>query len=336
MRKLFLWFTPLAVGATASSVRSPAERLRYICEKVAALLPESANCRSEPVKPEDRESIIGAMVEFVEGEGSDIERFVSVLSNARRCGISSSELDSYKWDVLSALIGKPSEAKKRGASAELAEEDAGSNKKSRNDGEEEKETQEMEKEIVEIDTKDTEATMGSPNPIPFDTARLMNDMWSEIRHAPATAFNLHMYESLRDLQRWRAANKDYAAIREDFDLLMTMRVSSRMLANIFILAHSVMEKGLSAPIRQPTMPNYIVNEMKKPLLKRLEFYYSDKMYHWARNDKSDLSLMLADHIKAGRVDKVTNALNVALMIDTPRRDIANAFYKAYQALGGKY
>lgn len=105
MLRLIISLALIAAGFTMSP-ESPVDRLIYLLENIKnALQHDPAACHSEPVKPEDRQSIIDAMVQFVSGNNmGGIESFVSVLSVAQRCNLSASVIESYRFDVFRALL----------------------------------------------------------------------------------------------------------------------------------------------------------------------------------------------------------------------------------------
>ena len=315
------------ISLVSASASSPVERLRYVCEKMAHLLPARAECRTEQITPEDHQFIIDAMVQFVQSNESALDNFVSVLSGALRCGITAAELDSYKWEVLSALLDQSSETKKRGKSAAAEEQVDYSNKKSRHIEEV------VDKEEVQTTTLEP---ILAPNLSLRETDSLVKEIEYYMRRCNPEDRGLKRWGSLRVHEGYRAAKKDYAAIREDLDILVSLRASSRDIANIFALAHSVMIHGELSPVDPPRTPPFDEKEIQKPLLERLESFYSNRAYRWSRNDRSSLSLKLAENIEAGRVDYVANALNLAVAVDTPRWEVSNTFYQAYKALGGKY
>ena len=324
--KLIVSWISFAVGINASNVRSPVERLRYISERIVDLLPVSSGCQTEPMKPDDRQSIIDAMVQFVQDEKSELESFVSVLSNARRCGITAAEIDSYKWEVLSALMASPppSELKKR--SAPDAEEDVPNKKIRHVEG----------IEGVESQPTTVEPTKPRPNLSPGAAKRLMEHLWSYIKEFPREELNDPFWDYLRSVQGMRAANNDLASIKEDVTLLMDMGLAARDIANIFILALSVMRGEVGAPIKVPAMPRQLEAQSRKSLIERLDTLYNNPSFSWTTNNHSRVSLRLADYVKGGTIGVFTNALNLADLAAIPRQRMADIFYKAYKALGGKH
>ena len=345
--RLIFCLISFAAGTTFSAnSKSFVDRLRYLSEQVASLLPASPACQSEPLKPEDRQSIIDAMVLFVQDDKSELESFISVLSNARRCGLTSAEIDTYKWDVISALMAsprsepiiaaEPSEAKKRTIAEEEEGSEEASNKKSRYN---EKSAEEI-KEVKVAELQETTLEPTIVKRVPNISARserlLIDDLWSYVGKFDPMQLRDTKWGYLRATQGLRAASLDYAAIREDLNLLIDMRIEAKEIANVFTLALSVMERGLYAPIKKPSLPKNVESEFQRPLKERLESLYNHPDYRWSRDNRSALSLRLAEYVKEGKLDHVTYALNLARMAMVPRIDTADIFYKAYQALGGKY
>ena len=338
-----------AVEITASSVRSPVERLRYILEQIANLLPADPDCQSEQLKAEDRQSIIDGMVQFVQSDEEELETFVFVLSNAMRGGITATEIDTYKWDVISALMeppsiaAEPSEFKKRTVADAIETEDDVSNKKSRIIGDSAEEI-EMTLDMPQATTSEPTMVYPSSKPVANFSSRsierLIDDLHWFIKQFKPWELRDPKWGYLRAVQGLRAANMDYAAIREDLNLMLDMRVSSYDIANIFSLAFDVSKEGLLAPIRAPSLPKALpkalVADFEAPLMQRLESFYAHAPHRFARDDHSDLSRRLAEYAKSGSVDRVTNALNIAILTKFDRQKIAGTFYKAFKALGGKY
>ena len=340
--KFIVYFISFAVGTTASGmIRSPVERLRYLSEQISYLLPPSVDCRPDPVKPEDRQSIVESMIKFVQSEDSELDSFISVLSRARSCGLAAIEIDSYKWDVLSALMSlqtrpadgvahreEPSELQKR----PLEDNDAVPSKKSR-----QAELPEVRRAVVEETTTSTTAEPPmTPNLSPAATEGLLHEIKSYTKKFSSSDMKEPVWGYLRSLQGLRASKMDFAAIREDFNMLEDLGLKSREIANVFGFAYNVMIRGGPAvPIRPLKMPDYVAREIQKPLIERLDAIY-ERCLKWSKDNDSRISHKLVEYVRDGSLDRIANALNLAQLSMVARKDIAEIFYKAYKAMGGRY
>ena len=352
--KLIVSFVAIAAGSTVfPDTRAPIQRLRYISEKLAVLLPANPACNAEPVQAMDRRSIIDSIVQFVQNEESELDSFVSVLSRAHRCGLTAADIDSYKWDVIEALMAvrvaettttttaAPTNPLKRREESSLESrmfiEDALiPRKKSRPTTTLTVVVDESNDEVIEVMPETTAQPAMTGNLSPDSTSRLISRLKFYMDQFPESEVHDPYWSYLRNLQAHRAQHGDYAAIRTDLNLLVDMYATSKNIAKVFKAAFLIITKGESLPHRLLALPDHLVRASARPLKARLEEYYDRPSFRWTKDNYTELSKWLAAQVKQGHIDKVHDALNLALLGLIRKSTIADTFYQAYKALGGQY